>query len=155
MVRGVVELGDVGELYGVQAPHYVGFPLGELNTALVSTSRDLKLLGCCNAVLAVYNHELASLYFVPRSWPLSQELRVSVNRDQADLLPHLLVAQLHKLGFGALDNLRLKLPDDVVVSCRHALGNVDLEALLAKDVAILALLPEVCLYLRKLLVVRH
>ena len=155
MVRGVVELGDVGELYGVQAPHYVGFPLGELNMALVSTSRDLKLLGCCNAVLAVYNHELASLYFVPRSWPLLQELRVSINRGQVDLLPHLLVAQLHKLGFDALDNLRLKLPDDVLVSCGHELGNVDLEGLLAKDVAILALLPEVCLHLRKLLVVRH
>ena len=43
VVRGVVELGDVGQLYGVQAPHYIGFPLGELNTALVSTSKDLKL----------------------------------------------------------------------------------------------------------------
>ena len=155
MVHGVVELGDVGELYGAQALHYVGFPLGELNTALVSTSRDLKLLGRCNVVLAVYNHELANLYFIPRSWPLSQELRVSVNRDQADLLQHLLVAQLHKLSFDALDNLRLKLPDDVLVSCRHALGNIDLEGLLAKDVAILALLPEVCLHLGKLLVVRH
>ena len=155
MVRRVVELGDVGELYGVQAPDYVGFPLGELNTALVSTSRDLKLLGCCDTVLAVYDHELASLYFVPRSWPLSQELRVSINWGQADLLPHLLVAQLHKLGFDALDNLRLKLPDDVLVSCEHTLGNVDLEGLLAKDVVILALLLEVCLHLCKLLVVRH
>ena len=71
MVRGVVELGDVGELYRVQAPDYVGFPLGELNMALVSTSRDLKLLGRCDTMLAVYNHELASLYFVPRSWLLS------------------------------------------------------------------------------------
>ena len=73
MVRGVVELGNVRELYRVQAPDYVGFPLGELNTTLVSTSRDLKLLGHCDTVLAVYNHELASLYFVPRSWLLSQE----------------------------------------------------------------------------------
>ena len=65
MVRGVVELGDVDELYRVQAPDYVGFPLGELNTALVSTSRDLKLLGRCDTVLAVYNYALVSLYFVP------------------------------------------------------------------------------------------
>ena len=155
MVRGVVELGDVGELYGVQAPHYVGFPFGELNMALVSTSRDLKLLGRCDTVLAVYYHELASLYFVPRSWLLSQELRVSVNRGQADLLPHLLVTQLHKLGFDALDDFRLQLLDDVFVSCGHALGNVDLEGLWAKDVAILAFLLEVCLHLCKLLVVRH
>ena len=155
MVRGVVELGDVGELYGVQAPHYVGFPLGEPNTALVSTSRGLKLLERCDTVMAVYYHKLVSLYFVPRSWPLSQELRVSVNWGQADLLPHLLVVQLHKLSFIALDNLRLKLPNDVLVSCGHALGNVDLEGLLAKDVAILALLSEVCLHLCKLLVVRH
>ena len=84
MVRGVVELGDVSQLYGVQAPHYVCFPLGELNMALVSTSSDLKLLGRYDTVLAVYNHELASLYFVPRSRLLLQELRVSVNRGQAD-----------------------------------------------------------------------
>ena len=52
-------------------------------------------------------------------------------------MPHLLVAQLHKLGFDALDDFRLQLPDDVFVSCGHALGNVDLEGLLPKDVAIL------------------
>ena len=65
VVHGVVELRDVHELYRVQAPHYVGFLLGELNATLVSTSRDLKLLGRCDTVLAVYNHELANLYFVP------------------------------------------------------------------------------------------
>ena len=70
MVGGVIEFGDVCELDGIQAPNNVRIPFCQLNATLVRTTRDLELLGSCNAMLSVSDYKLPELDLVPQLWLL-------------------------------------------------------------------------------------
>jgi hypothetical protein len=68
VVPWIVELGYSSESNKVQIIYNICLSLLQNTTPFFPTSFDMKLLGCCNAVLTVNNHELLVLNLIPILW---------------------------------------------------------------------------------------
>ena len=133
VVRYVVEFENFGETNGVQIPNNDCILLLECFAPLLPTTFKLELLWQFNAMLAINDHELIVLDFIPILQLCPLEVFLHIHRGEEDLLALTAIPHLKKLCLHALHNFLFQFPDDVFVAINHTLHNVHLKRLHPKQ----------------------